>query len=231
MKRIILFLVVMALGQTATAQTKNFIDQPYIETSATVDTLVVPDKIYLAILIAEADSKGKVSTETLERRMYNTLTGLGIDTKEKLKLSDVGSNFKKYFLKNKQVLKDKSYTLEVGDAVTAGKVIVGLEEAGISNVRLSRLEYSGADQLELLLKQKAILEARNEAQALAQTIGQQIGGAIHISADRSYTARSRYEDIAFSIADTNQLMERELIDIDFEEIKFMASVQVKFALE
>ena len=123
MKRIILFLVVMALGQTATAQTKNFIDQPYIETSATVDTLVVPDKIYLAILITEADSKGKVSTETLERRMYNTLTGLGIDTKEKLKLSDVGSNFKKYFLKNKQVLKDKSYTLEVGDAVTAGKAI------------------------------------------------------------------------------------------------------------
>ena len=91
MKRIILFLVVMALGQTATAQTKNFIDQPYMETSATVDTLVVPDKIYLAILITEADSKGKVSTETLERRMYNTLTGLGIDTKEKLKLSNVGS--------------------------------------------------------------------------------------------------------------------------------------------
>ncbi|MFT7250898.1 MAG: lysozyme, partial [Flavobacterium sp.] len=43
------------------AQTKNFIDLPYIETSAKVDTLVVPDKIYLNIMITEKDTKGKIS--------------------------------------------------------------------------------------------------------------------------------------------------------------------------
>ena len=231
MKRIILFLVVMALGQTATAQTKNFIDQPYMETSATVDTLVVPDKIYLAILITEADSKGKVSTETLERRMYNTLTGLGIDTKEKLKLSDVGSNFKKYFLKNKQVLKDKSYTLEVGDAVTAGKVIVGLEEAGISNVQLSKLEYSKQDELLRILERKAILKAKGDADNLVGALGQSVGKAIHIQKDFITPNVLRGRALGYSVTTSDAFMEQEVIEIDFREIKFMASVQVKFALE
>ncbi len=36
-------------------QTKNFIDQPFIETTAQVDTLVTPDRIYLNILILEKD--------------------------------------------------------------------------------------------------------------------------------------------------------------------------------
>ena len=35
------------------AQSKNFIDQPYLETTAKVDSLVKPDRIYLSILIQE----------------------------------------------------------------------------------------------------------------------------------------------------------------------------------
>ncbi len=38
---------------------KSFIDQPFVETNAKVDTLVVPDKIYISINLNEADSKNK----------------------------------------------------------------------------------------------------------------------------------------------------------------------------
>ena len=41
------------------SQTKNFIDQAYVETNAQVDTLVIPDRIYLNILILEKDTKRK----------------------------------------------------------------------------------------------------------------------------------------------------------------------------
>ena len=93
------------------SQVKNFIDQPYIETSAKVDTLVTPDIIYLNILITEVDTKGKISVEELENRMAERLKLLGINLEEQLTLSDLSSNFKKYFLKGQDVFKSKSYSL------------------------------------------------------------------------------------------------------------------------
>ncbi len=45
------------------SQTKNFLDLPYIETDAKVDTLVIPDRIYLNNSLFEKDSKGKMSVE------------------------------------------------------------------------------------------------------------------------------------------------------------------------
>ena len=123
MKTIGLALLFTLLTFQTYSQTKNFIDQPYLETTATVDTLVVPDRIYLSILISEADTKGKISVEELENRMNSKLIALGIDTKKQLSLTDAATNFKNYFLRGKDVLKNKSYTLLVYDAVTAGKVI------------------------------------------------------------------------------------------------------------
>ena len=48
-----IFCLIVTNGFT---QTKNFIDQPYIETRVKVDTLIAPDRIYLNILISEKDS-------------------------------------------------------------------------------------------------------------------------------------------------------------------------------
>ena len=50
MKKIVLLLTLTFCGVNF-AQTKNFIDQPYLETTAKVDTLVTPDQIYLSIYI------------------------------------------------------------------------------------------------------------------------------------------------------------------------------------
>ena len=66
-----------------TAQNKNFLDVPYLETSARVDTLVTPDKIYLNITITEKDSKGKKSVEEQENKMAQEFRGLGIDMDKK----------------------------------------------------------------------------------------------------------------------------------------------------
>ena len=141
MKKFGLLLITALIYINSNSQEKNFIDQPYIETTATVDTLIVPDRIYLSILITEKDTKGRTSVEELENRMNAKLLGLGIDTNKQLVLSDVTSNFKKYFLKGTDVLKNKAYTLVVNDAATAGKVIVGLESIKISNIHLEKTDF------------------------------------------------------------------------------------------
>lgn len=65
-KIVLLFLTFVTIHSFS--QTKNFIDLPYIETAAKVDTLVVPDRIYLNISIAEQDTKGKIAVEELEKK-------------------------------------------------------------------------------------------------------------------------------------------------------------------
>ena len=121
-KNIILFLIL--LSAKSFSQTKNFLDTPYIETSAKVDTLVTPDRIYLNILITEKDTKGKIAVEELEIKMNEKLKSLGIVTEKQLTLNDLSSNSKKYFLKQQDIQKSKNYTLVVYNAKVAGKVII-----------------------------------------------------------------------------------------------------------
>lgn len=112
----LLSIIALCIVSFVFSQTKNFIDQPYLETSAKADTLVIPDRIYLDILISEKDTKDKKSIEELEILMEERLKSIGIDTKKQLTLNDLASNFKKYFLKNTDILKTKSYSLIVYDA-------------------------------------------------------------------------------------------------------------------
>ena len=94
MKKITL-LFILIISASSFSQTKNFLDLPYIETAAKVDTLVIPDRIYLNISFFEKDSKGKMSVEELENKMNEKLKEIGINTEKQLTLNDLASNYKK----------------------------------------------------------------------------------------------------------------------------------------
>ena len=64
-------------GTMLHAQVKNFLDVPYIETTAKVDTLVTPDRVFLSISILESDAKDKIPLEKLENKMALELKALG----------------------------------------------------------------------------------------------------------------------------------------------------------
>jgi len=68
MKKYLLFLAMVFVINIVFGQTKNFIDQAYLETTTQVDTLVTPDKIFLSIIISESDTKGKQTLEELEKK-------------------------------------------------------------------------------------------------------------------------------------------------------------------
>ncbi|RLZ09106.1 SIMPL domain-containing protein [Faecalibacter macacae] len=216
------------------AQEKNFIDQPFIETAAKVDTLVSPDRIYLTIILSEKDSKNKISVEELENKMASKLTSLGIDLKKQLSMQDLASNFKKYFLKQQDIVKAKSYSLLVYDAQTASKVIVGLENESISNVYLDRTEYSKLEELKLDLKSKAILKAKTIAKAMTEPIGQKVGSAIYISdhTTSNYGLAGAAPGIVVRGMSKMKVNETyQPLDIEFDKINVEASVNAKFKIE
>lgn len=224
------YLLSFFICSLAFGQTKNFIDQPYLETTAKVDSLVTPDQIYLSIYIHEGEDRNRTSLEKQERTMANVLENLGIDLKKQLKVDNLASNYKKYFLKRKNVLKSKSYTLEVYDAMTAGKVLIGLESEGISNVRLIKTAYSKIETLKLELKSKAILKAQQQAKALTTPLNQQLGKAIYIN-DKFYS-RPYYNNMNM-MARAEYAMDEALetpIDIEFSKIKVESEISVRFII-
>jgi len=213
---------------------KTFIDQPYIDTSATIDTLITPDRIYLNILLSEKDTKGKISLEELESKMISKLSAIGIDTKKQLSLTDLSSNFRKYFLKRQDIQKTKLYSLLVYDAKTVGKVALELEQENISNVSIDKLEYSLIEKLKLELKTLAIQKAEQNAIALIKSTNQKVGSLIFIS-----DMQPIYTGLAGSAAgirirgssSVSGYESYEMPDVEFEKIKVTSSVNVKYKLE
>ena len=221
MKRI-LFPALMLMASLLTfGQQKNFLDQPYLETSARKDSLVTPDRLYFSILLQESDTKGRVSLEELEQKMAQRLTAIGIDLQKQLQVSDLSSEFRKYFLRKQDILKEKGFQLVVYSAAEAGQALYELEQIGISNVTLFKTEYSGMEALKLSLKALAVSRAREQAEVMTTALGQTLGKAIYIS-DNEPIVFNAYEGRAAGVVMTGMANTKEgytPIDAEFKKIR------------
>ena len=218
----------------ASSQIKNFIDEPYIEVSGSADTLVIPNEIYIRILLSEKETKDKVSIEELEQKMVAALQGLGLSIEKDLSTSDITSNFKYYLLRGKEVVKSKFYSLKVTDAVTASEVFIKLEEIGISNTSIERVDHSELANLKNRMRTKAILDARERAIALTRPLNQSTGAAIHsvdIDNNNSVLLQGRVAGIQIRGISSFQNKDKELPKIEFEKINVAANITAKFILK
>lgn len=231
MKKICLILVFAAMLQTGFSQTKNFIDQPYLETSVEVDTLVTPDRIFLKIRLQESDTKGRTSLESMERQMGETLENLGIDLEKQLTVSDLGSQFQKYFLRKQDILKEKVFELVLYDAQTTGRVLVELEKAGISNILLLKTEYAGMDGLEDILRVRAVKKAKRQGALMANALEQSLGQALHISDRVTGVYNRSMERGAVLMATEPEGDQYTPLPAEFDQIRVQVNVQAKFKLE
>ena len=235
MKKSFLIFVMFFVWNLFSAQ-KNFLDQPYIEVSASADTLVVPDRIYVSITLNEADSKNKKSVEEQEKQLETILKKLKINTDKDLSVLGYSSDFKKYFLKGQNILKTKKYSLLVRNAYTLGNVIISLEEAGISNTEVEKVEYSKSEELLLDLKSEAVKKTRITADKLVKPLNQKVGKALHIYANGSQDMYGE-ELMVFQRggvpggASKIYASEEFLRKLDFQKIKFSTTVYVKYQLD
>jgi uncharacterized protein len=218
------------------AQQKNFIDVPYLETRAEVDTIITPERIYMTVMLSEANTRNKKSVEELEQSMQKVLQQAGIDVQKDVKLLDFSSRFKQYFLKGQDVLKIKMFSVLVRNAVTAGNVLQKLEDADISNVSIASVEYSKAEELQLALKGVAVQKALKQAAALTQPAGQKVGKMLFITDifDENLAANQGNAPIRIRGASSVNIYgsrAAEPMVVEFEHIEFKAVVKVAFAIE
>ncbi len=227
-----LFILTFLAAQT---QTKNFLDQPYLEVAGNADTLLTPNEIYIKIIITEKDTRDRISVEDQELKMYNALKAFGIDVEKNLTTSDMSSNFKFYLLRSKDVMKSKQYILRVSDAVTASKVFIELENLGISNTSIERVDHSDLESIRNLLRSEAVENARIRAIALTEPLKQTVGHAIHIADNEVYSnsnqLQGRLDGVVVVAYGIKKNAGAELPKIEFEKIKVASNINVKFMLK
>jgi uncharacterized protein YggE len=229
---------------TLFAQQAKLLEQPHLETVATFDTLVPPNQIYLHIGLAEYDTKDKIQIETLEQKMEKVFETLQIDVVKQLKVLDISSNFKRYFLTNKKILKAKSYELLVYDATTAMQVVQLLEMEKISNVKVHNLKHSEMDAIKRTAKSRATQAAKLNAEAMLQPLNQKIKSVLYVTDSESSFYNNDYDKITINQIPLKSSEYRDFFDIEdeggfdiknedikFLELKVTMEVKVIFAIE
>lgn len=222
--------LVMSIAVSAQTGTKNFIDQPYIEVTGKAEMQVVPDEIYLNILINEGDDK-KTELEAKEKSMYQTLKSLGIDVEKDLAVKDFASNFNNRWLKKDEIQTSKAYQLIVHDGQTLSMVFMELEKISISNITIVHVDHSQKEAFRKDVKVKAIKAAKEKAVYLAQAIKQDAGNAIYILEQNNTFYRPQVASNAIMIRGTGSVKKESLPEIEFEKIKLESTMLVRFELK
>ena len=158
-----LLTTILTFGQINSTKTE---EQPYIEVIGTAEKEVVPDEIYIGIIIREKYvNKVKVTIEEQEEKLKSTVKSLGIDLTN-LYLSDANADYVKIRWQKKDVLTKKDYTLKVSDATSVGQMFQELEKLEITDAFISRVGHSKIDSLRREVKIMAIKSAKDKADYL-----------------------------------------------------------------
>ncbi len=229
MKKWIFAALAAMLFLPAAAQESNIYENSYIQTTGRAEKEVAPDEFYLAITIAESDSKGKISVEKQQHEMLKALKALGIDTDKSLKVENLASEFFR-----RGSMATANYELKLSSAAEVSRAWQALDKLGISEVSLDRVAYSKIDSLKQQVRAEAIRNARDTARTLAEAIDQKVGKCFYIYDSNSDIGNSYYKAPVMVRAKTTAEFAMDAApeqELDFKSIKLQYSVQAKFILE
>lgn len=178
----IFFATLLLVSANAFAQTSTEKKEPYIDVVGTAEREVVPDEIFIRIVLRERyDSKEKISIEKQESDLKIALKNIGIDIAKNLSLADADADYVKVKWNKKDVVTQKRFTLKVADATAVSSVYQQLDSLNIKDASILKVSYSKLDSLKKEVRILAIKDAKNKAEYLLTAIGEEIGKPVFIS--------------------------------------------------
>ncbi len=233
MKKYLVFALLVAIISPLTAQvgTKNFIDQPYVEVTGRAEMELVPDLIYLKVIIDEKDNKAKESMEALERKMLNALEKIGLDLKKDVAVIDLASNFQDHWIKKTGIRTSKEYEVLAHTGKTVGQIFMSLEQLGISNISVARLDHSKIEEYRRQVKINAVKAAKEKANDLMEAIGQGAGKAIYVQEINRGYYPSRMEANTMMRVQSSAMDKSYEVDMEFQKLKLEYEIQARFAID
>ena len=204
--------------------------KPYIEVIGTAEKEVVPDLVFVNIVLQERYDRGdKITIEKQEENLKNALNDNGIDLSN-LTISSTNSIYTKVKWSTKDGLTKKSYTLKISNIKAVNKVFQILDKLEINEANILKFSHSHIDSINQVVRTQAIREARNKAQYLLSAIGEQIDKPLVIKeaeSPNSISNRSNYYIDGMRVigsAETENEIQIKSINVQF-------SVYIKYSIK
>lgn len=239
MKKYSFFLVVVIISMTAIAQqpipTQE--EKPNIEVTGSAEMEVVPDEIYISIVLREKNKNNdKWKIETQEDNLIQKLKETGFDIKN-LSLSGADGDLQYRVFRKNRVLTEKRLLMKVKDAGEVNKLFQILDELEIEDAGISKTSHSQIEKFRKEIKIEAMKAATDKADYLLTAIGEQTGKPLMIR-EQDYTFNT--ENIYGSRA-SNQVVLRGISnsytpkgfenEIAFTKIKIRYEIFAKFGIK
>ena len=231
---IIIFCAHSIMAQTAVTKEEQ---TPYIEVMGSSEKEIVPDEIYVEIVLRERfDNKLKITIEEQEKSLMKALLSIGIGL-DRLTLSDANANVVKINWKKNDIINKKEYTLKLSTAQEVGSVYTELDKIEITQAHITRVTHSKLDSLKKELRIEAIKNAKEKADYMLKAIGEQTGSPLivkeveksSINSINNISGRGARGGIDM---DKVYLFEPELKGvIQFQKINLNSSIYVKFGIK
>lgn len=235
-------LLIIAVALTTVTNTfgqsqVDIMQKPYIEVTGYASKEVIPDQIYITIIIHEMYiNKEKVTVESQEEKLKTYLKDIGVDINN-LYLSDATADYVKVKWWTKDVLTNKDYTLKVSNATIVGQVFQQLDKLNITDAYISKVNHSKLDSLKSEVKILAIKAAKNKADYLLSAIGEQTGKPLIVREIENTTqtpgvySQTRGSRSSYFIDGQKVVGSDKLDDLEFKKINIEAYIYVKFEIK
>ena len=230
MKKLCIVMASMLISTLANSQVYQQ-EKPYIEVNGVAKMEIVPDQIYVSIVVKErSESRGKTDIERLENDMKGALKRAGIDIKN-LSLLDAESGFTKITRKKQDVLTSKTYQLVVSDAATLSKVVDELGKIDIQDLDITKVSHSNIENLRKEVRVQAMKAAKVKADYMLEAIGEKAGSPTLV-VENAWMEEAPRGDLRYKEANTLMSVASNSQDeeLSFSKITLQASVQVRFAI-
>lgn len=196
---------------------------------------IVPDEIFFSIALQEykPSNNKKVDISTLEKQLIKAVRQAGIDD-EDFQIENVyGWNqnyWRKKDKKDEEFLAKKRYRLKLSNLSKVNDILAQVDPEGIANANIGDYSHSNIEQYRKDLKIQALKAAKDKAEYLLQSIGEELGEAMEIQEVEMGGVGPYYAMRTANVAFESARGEADT-DIGFKKIKLQYQIRASFRIK
>jgi uncharacterized protein len=215
-----------------------------MEVTGSAEMEVIPDEIYMTFTLKEYKKNGKkVALDAVKTEFLALCKSAGIADSNISTAAYAGNEQWDYWWwynrrHNQDFISTISYTVMASTAPELDQIVAGLTDDAMQHFYVSKTSHSNLENLRKEVKTKALVASKDKAMYLAQSIGEQVGTALHIQE----VDDDLYSDIAATGNAMNKMaLEQSNYGFDsnqsntnapqFEKIKLRYEVKCVFELK
>lgn len=238
MNKYLVALIAMLLSLHLHAQNERNPFPKTITVAGSAEMEVVPDEIYVQVILREYEKKGKgkIDIETIKRDFLSHVKRVGIpDSLISIAAYDGYNEHPWWRKKNKkdELYASISYEIKLKSSKQVDDIVNGLDDEATQDFFVQRTALSKIAELRKQLKIAAVKSAKEKAEYLSAAINEKVGEAVNINEPLEYYVPF------YNVRNSNTKMREGMATdmavasepVDFRKIKLRYDVTVVFALK